>query len=210
MPSAPSRSGRLERRWARSWCGLGRGRGMRPDRPPDASVARSAVPCAISAPGAKPSSPRAGRASRAWGCGGAATGMIAPMGRAGSPKRPGRPSAGRGSCRFCRRSRASGCSRSAPATATTRSRWRVRSSREERWSCSTSARRCSIRPWSELPRRASRTCRATLGDARRLPYPDCGFDAAYLVVCLGEMPDRDAAVREVARVLRPGGAARRW
>lgn len=47
--------------------------------------------------------------------------------------------------------------------------------------------------------------RATLGDARELPYSDGGFDAAYLVACLGEMPDRVAAVRELARVLRPGG-----
>ena len=46
---------------------------------------------------------------------------------------------------------------------------------------------------------------ATQGDARTLPYPDASFDAAYLVAVLGEIPDQDAALRELARVLRPGG-----
>jgi ubiquinone/menaquinone biosynthesis C-methylase UbiE len=43
------------------------------------------------------------------------------------------------------------------------------------------------------------------GDARRLPYDDDMLDAAYLVAVLGEIPDQDAALREFARVLRPGG-----
>jgi protein-L-isoaspartate O-methyltransferase len=43
------------------------------------------------------------------------------------------------------------------------------------------------------------------GDARRLPYDDTTFDAAYLVAVLGEIPDQDAALRELSRVLRPGG-----
>jgi ubiquinone/menaquinone biosynthesis C-methylase UbiE len=46
---------------------------------------------------------------------------------------------------------------------------------------------------------------ATRGDARSLPYADATFDAAYLVTVLGEIPDQDAALRELARVLRPGG-----
>jgi SAM-dependent methyltransferase len=45
----------------------------------------------------------------------------------------------------------------------------------------------------------------TQGDARSLPYPDAIFDAAYLTTVLGEIPDQDAALRELARVLRPGG-----
>jgi SAM-dependent methyltransferase len=45
----------------------------------------------------------------------------------------------------------------------------------------------------------------TLGDARQLPYPNASFDAAYLVTVLGEIPDPDAALRELARVLKPGG-----
>jgi ubiquinone/menaquinone biosynthesis C-methylase UbiE len=45
----------------------------------------------------------------------------------------------------------------------------------------------------------------TLGDAQALPFADGSFDGAYLVTVLGEIPDQDAAVRELARVLRPGG-----
>jgi ubiquinone/menaquinone biosynthesis C-methylase UbiE len=42
-------------------------------------------------------------------------------------------------------------------------------------------------------------------DARELPYPDDGFDGAYLVTVLGEIPDQDAALRELRRVVKPGG-----
>jgi SAM-dependent methyltransferase len=45
----------------------------------------------------------------------------------------------------------------------------------------------------------------TQGDATGLPYDDASFDAAYLVTVLGEIPDQDAALRELRRVLRPGG-----
>lgn len=45
----------------------------------------------------------------------------------------------------------------------------------------------------------------TRGDAQALPYPDGTFDAAYLVATLGEIPDQDAALRELRRVLKPGG-----
>lgn len=45
----------------------------------------------------------------------------------------------------------------------------------------------------------------TRGDARALPYPDDSFDAAYLAVVLGEIPDQDGALRELRRVLKPGG-----
>jgi ubiquinone/menaquinone biosynthesis C-methylase UbiE len=43
------------------------------------------------------------------------------------------------------------------------------------------------------------------GDARELPYADATFDAAYLVTVLGEIPDQVAALRELARVVKPGG-----
>jgi ubiquinone/menaquinone biosynthesis C-methylase UbiE len=45
----------------------------------------------------------------------------------------------------------------------------------------------------------------TLADASALPFPDATFDAAYVVTALGEVPDPPAAVRELGRVLRPGG-----
>jgi ubiquinone/menaquinone biosynthesis C-methylase UbiE len=43
------------------------------------------------------------------------------------------------------------------------------------------------------------------GDAQALPYPDGHFDAAYLVATLGEIPDKERALRELRRVLKPGG-----
>jgi SAM-dependent methyltransferase len=46
---------------------------------------------------------------------------------------------------------------------------------------------------------------ATRGDAVSLPYEDGSYDAVVLVTVLGEIPDGDAALREIARVLRPGG-----
>ncbi len=45
----------------------------------------------------------------------------------------------------------------------------------------------------------------TRGDAQALPYPDATFDVAYLAATLGEIPDQDAALRELRRVLKPGG-----
>ena len=45
----------------------------------------------------------------------------------------------------------------------------------------------------------------TQGDARNLPYPNATFDGAYLTAVLGEIPDRDTALAELARVLKPGG-----
>lgn len=45
----------------------------------------------------------------------------------------------------------------------------------------------------------------TRADARALPYPDGTFDAAYLTLVLGEIPDQDLALRELKRVLKPGG-----
>jgi ubiquinone/menaquinone biosynthesis C-methylase UbiE len=42
-------------------------------------------------------------------------------------------------------------------------------------------------------------------DAREMPYEDSSFDAAYLVTVLGEIPDQEAALRELRRVVKPGG-----
>jgi ubiquinone/menaquinone biosynthesis C-methylase UbiE len=43
------------------------------------------------------------------------------------------------------------------------------------------------------------------GDARELPYADARFDAAFLVTVFGEIPDQTAALRELGRVVKPGG-----
>jgi SAM-dependent methyltransferase len=45
----------------------------------------------------------------------------------------------------------------------------------------------------------------TRSDAAVLPYEDGTFEAAFLVTVLGEIPHQDAALRELARVLKPGG-----
>jgi ubiquinone/menaquinone biosynthesis C-methylase UbiE len=42
-------------------------------------------------------------------------------------------------------------------------------------------------------------------DAQALPYADGYFDGAFTVTTLGEVPDPDLALRELARVLKPSG-----
>src|SRR5215468_3134245 len=50
------------------------------------------------------------------------------------------------------------------------------------------------------------------GDAQHLRFPDGSFDAALALLVVNFIPDRAAAVREMARVTRPGGvvAAAVW
>jgi ubiquinone/menaquinone biosynthesis C-methylase UbiE len=43
------------------------------------------------------------------------------------------------------------------------------------------------------------------GDAQELLFESNRFDGAFLVTVLGEIPDQDAALRELARVVKPGG-----
>src|SRR5215218_4575980 len=45
----------------------------------------------------------------------------------------------------------------------------------------------------------------THADARTMPFANGRFDAAYLVTVLGEIPDQRAALRELRRVVKPGG-----
>lgn len=46
---------------------------------------------------------------------------------------------------------------------------------------------------------------ATQGDARELPYEDGSIDAVVLTAVLGEIPEPERALAEIARVLAPGG-----
>ncbi len=44
-----------------------------------------------------------------------------------------------------------------------------------------------------------------VGDIYKLPFPDDSFDAAFVSYVLMHLKDRQSAVREVMRVLKPGG-----
>jgi ubiquinone/menaquinone biosynthesis C-methylase UbiE len=46
---------------------------------------------------------------------------------------------------------------------------------------------------------------ATVADGSMLPYEPASLDGAYLIDVLGEMPDARAALRELHRILKPGG-----
>jgi ubiquinone/menaquinone biosynthesis C-methylase UbiE len=45
-----------------------------------------------------------------------------------------------------------------------------------------------------------------LGPAEKMPLPDSAFDAVIVNDAFHHFPDQDGAVREMARVVRPGGA----
>lgn len=54
-------------------------------------------------------------------------------------------------------------------------------------------------------RRGIASVAAQAGDAEKLPYGDGTFDGAYLVTVLGEVPHPEQALRELRRVVKPGG-----
>ncbi len=47
--------------------------------------------------------------------------------------------------------------------------------------------------------------RAAAGNAMALPFAPGTFDVVFIAAVLGEVPDRQACLEEVRRVLRPGG-----
>jgi SAM-dependent methyltransferase len=49
------------------------------------------------------------------------------------------------------------------------------------------------------------TARILRGDALRMPFPDASFDTVIAAEILEHIPDDDAAMAEIARVVRPGG-----
>lgn len=57
-------------------------------------------------------------------------------------------------------------------------------------------------------RAEGRVPRVLLGDGERLPFPDRSFDLVYSWGVLHHSPETSVALREVHRVLRPGGVAR--
>lgn len=54
---------------------------------------------------------------------------------------------------------------------------------------------------------ASAKARAEVGDALRLPYADDSFDVVLMSEILEHIPTDDAAISEMARILKPGGLA---
>lgn len=55
----------------------------------------------------------------------------------------------------------------------------------------------------EVPEGAS--AHATVGDSLDLPYPDASFDVAVASEILEHLPEDGRAIREIARVVKPGG-----
>jgi demethylmenaquinone methyltransferase/2-methoxy-6-polyprenyl-1,4-benzoquinol methylase len=56
-----------------------------------------------------------------------------------------------------------------------------------------------------IPQAAPRTPAFVTGDMCALPFPDTSFDIVTTGYGLRNVPDLDAAIREIHRVLRPGG-----
>lgn len=50
-----------------------------------------------------------------------------------------------------------------------------------------------------------RTVDLRVADAQQLPFPDASFDTVTATLTLRSIPDDQAAVRQMARVLGPGG-----
>ncbi|MGD0273652.1 MAG: ubiquinone/menaquinone biosynthesis methyltransferase [Gaiellaceae bacterium] len=60
-------------------------------------------------------------------------------------------------------------------------------------------------PMLECARQKSSAIEWIRGDLSRLPFPDAGFQAATVGFGLRNVPDLDGALRELRRVLEPGG-----
>jgi demethylmenaquinone methyltransferase / 2-methoxy-6-polyprenyl-1,4-benzoquinol methylase len=58
---------------------------------------------------------------------------------------------------------------------------------------------------TKLTRGEARRCRLSEGVAEALPFPDRAFDAVTLAFGIRNVPERERALRDIARVLRPGG-----
>src|SRR5271155_6146301 len=58
----------------------------------------------------------------------------------------------------------------------------------------------------QLERAGFRDVGFTAGQAsQELPFPDNTFDTAFLAAVIGEVPDKQACIRSLGRVLKPGG-----
>jgi SAM-dependent methyltransferase len=85
------------------------------------------------------------------------------------------------------------------------------------WAAAQGARAYGVDIAEPVVRQASRSFRdrlssrdvlkATVGDVRDLPFADASFDAIYSMGTIEHFDDTERAVREIARVLMPGGRA---
>ena len=64
-----------------------------------------------------------------------------------------------------------------------------------------------IRHARETFRTEGVSARTVMGDVRTLPYADQTFDCIYTMGTIEHLPDPQAAVDEIGRVLKPGGTA---
>ena len=110
-----------------------------------------------------------------------------------------------GCAKRLRPSPASGCSKSDRAPATTRFPWPSGSVRRGRSSLLDVQQDFLDHTTSRAREHGLSNLVPTLADAQAMPYDDATFDGAYLATVLGEIPDRSAALRELRRVVKPGG-----
>ncbi|HYB83072.1 MAG TPA: methyltransferase domain-containing protein, partial [Mycobacterium sp.] len=60
--------------------------------------------------------------------------------------------------------------------------------------------------WRQLERAGLSDVGFTVGQASDgLPFPDNTFDVAFLAAVIGEVPDKQACLRSLGQVLKPGG-----
>ena len=57
----------------------------------------------------------------------------------------------------------------------------------------------------KILKKAPENVELMVGNGECLPYINGSFDLAYMVTVLGEMPDKNRALQELYRVIRPGG-----
>lgn len=74
-----------------------------------------------------------------------------------------------------------------------------------RFGCRVTGVEYSVKTADEAQRRTAGRIAVAAGDGERLPFRDSTFDAVVIECSLSLLPEKPAAVDEMARVLRPGG-----
>ena len=142
-------------------------------------------------------------------CGGARTRPRAPTASASGWSRRTRSLPADDFGRSSRRGPASACSKSDPAPATTRSTSPSRPHPTGSSTSSTSSKRCSTTPGAAPAISGSTTSPRRRATPATCHIPTTSSIPAYLAAVLGEIPDQDAALRELARARGPTPLGRR-